>query len=148
MKLPYVNRTIFAGYVGNDVELRHLSSGDAVVSLRIKSQHSYRVEGVWKSIDEWATAVFYRQLATAVVEQGIRKGSFIHLEGRRHTRQFTTPGRNKPGVAHEIIVEDWHQVQLPNAARPEQSIGDPSSDPADSQAADTPRRIEDWKQYG
>lgn len=116
MRLPYRNNTVFAGYVGNEPELRKLASGDATVSVRIVAKHSWKIGDQWHTQDEWATAVFYRNLAEDFAEQGVKKGGFVHVEGRRHTRKWTD-GSGRPKVTHEIIVTDWHEVALP-ATRP------------------------------
>ncbi|MCD0253107.1 single-stranded DNA-binding protein [Xanthomonas campestris pv. campestris] len=117
MRLPYKNLTIFAGYVGNEPELRQLTnSGDATVSLRIVAKHSWQVEGVWKTEDEWITAVFYRSLAEQVIATSVRKGSFVHVEGRRHTRSWMDAKQQRK-VTHEIIVTEWHEIAISAAAR-------------------------------
>lgn len=146
MRLPFKNQTIFAGYVGNEPELRQLASGDATLSLRIVTKHSWQVEGEWKTIDEWATAVFYRVLAQQVIESGIKKGSFVHVEGRRHTRPWSD-ANGRPKKSHEIIVSDWHEVTLPAGARATAAVAQPphpdppspSGKPA-APAAPKPRR--------
>jgi len=117
MKLPFKNLTIFAGYISNDVELRQLASGDATVSLRVVSKHSYRSGGPgteWKTVDEWATIVFYRNQAQDLIDAGAKKGRFIHVEGRRHTRMYKPdPAKDKQAAIHEIIAQEWHLVDLP-----------------------------------
>lgn len=117
MRLPFKNLTIFAGYISNDVELRYLVSGDATVSLRVVSKHSYRTGGPgteWKSIDEWATIVFYRNQAQDLIDAGAQKGRFIHVEGRRHTRMYRPdPNKDKQAAIHEIIAQDWHLIDIP-----------------------------------
>jgi single stranded DNA-binding protein len=123
MKLPFKNHTVFAGYIGNLPEVRYLAneSKDAVVSLRLVSRYPVREkDGTWKSYDEWATVVLYRQLAEDFAASGHGKGAFIHVEGRRHTRQWTD-GKNQKKTTHEIIAEEWHAVALPvrpDAAEP------------------------------
>jgi single-strand DNA-binding protein len=150
MKIPYKNLTIFAGYIGNEPELRYLPSGDETVSLRIKSQYSYRdkASGSYKHIDEWATAVFYRQIAKDVVEQGAKKGRFIHVEGRRHTRQYPQEGR-KPGIAHEILVDDWHFVAIANQAQEDEPAREPpNASGGEKKQIDQPS-TDDWStRYG
>lgn len=119
MALPFKNSTVFAGYVGNDPEIRYIANGDAVLSLRIVSRYSYRDgDQAWKTIDEWATVVLYRKLAESFAEAGHGKGAFIHVEGRRHTRKWTD-GQGHRKTAHEIIAADWHAVQLPPSAKDE-----------------------------
>lgn len=135
MRLPYKNETVFAGYVGNVPEARTLASGDVTVSLRIVSKHSWLSDGKWQTQDEWATAVFYRALAESVIAHGIGRGSFVHVEGRRHTRRWGEDV-GKPKVSHEIIVTDWHEVTLPAGAK---QTPQPAEAPAEA-AAPKPAR--------
>ncbi|MEI2263600.1 single-stranded DNA-binding protein [Stenotrophomonas indicatrix] len=114
MRLPFKNVTVFAGYVGNDPELRALASGDATLSLRIVSKHSYKQDNVWHTQDEWLTAVFYRALAEEVAARGIKRGSFVHVEGRRHTRSWTDGSGNKKNT-QEVVVSAWHEIVVTQA---------------------------------
>ncbi len=111
MRIPYKNSVTFAGFVGNDVELRSMGSGDPVCSIRIASKHSWKdaKEG-WKESTEWATAVFYRQDATDVAA-AVKKGDFIHVEGRKFTREWEDTAKVKRR-SEEIIVANWHKVDL------------------------------------
>lgn len=139
MRLPYKNETVFAGYVGNVPELRYLPTGDATVSLRIVAKQSWQVDGEWRTHDEWATAVFYRALAQQVIDQGITKGRFVHVEGRRHTRRWGAD-QGKPKVAHEIIVSDWHEVALPaGASQAEVEPAEPAEKPTSAKAPAAPK---------
>ncbi len=130
MRLPFKNVTVFAGYVGNDPELRALASGDATLSLRIVSKHSYQQNDMWHTQDEWLTAVFYRAQAQEVAARGIKRGSFVHVEGRRHTRTWTDGNGSKKST-QEVIVSAWHEVVVPQAA-------DAVANPA---AAPTPQKM-------
>jgi len=136
MRLPFCNDTRFAGYVGNDAVCRFVGA-DAVpsVALRIVAKSSYKEGGVWKTQDEWATAVFWRKLAEELVAAGIKKGDFIHVEGRRNTRQFRTEAtRGKAGTAHEILVERWHQVFVPKDQRADEAPANEVPEEAPSRA--------------
>jgi single stranded DNA-binding protein len=137
MRLPYKNETVFAGYVGNEPELRKLASGDATLSLRIVAKRSYREQEQWKTHEQWQTAVFYRKLAEQVAEAGIKKGSFVHVEGYQHTREWTNDqGQRKK--TQELIVTDWHQVALPAAPQEaDKAPRDPSANPNPATSAPT-----------
>lgn len=143
MRLPFKNLTIFAGYVGNEPELRALASGDVTLSLRIVAKHSWQEKpGEWRTHDEWATAVFYRALAEQVHTQGVTKGAFVRIEGRRHTRTWIQQPGNHKKVAHEIIVDDWHVIALPagSPTSPEPAVADAQQSPGDGRQARTASR--------
>lgn len=111
MRLPFKNQMRFAGYVGNVPELRHTASGVALVTLRIVAKHSYKDGNDWKTVEEWVTAAFYRKHAEAVAESGIGQGAFLDITGRHHTRKWTGEDQ-RPRSAPELIVEEWHPVDL------------------------------------
>lgn len=156
MRPPYKNLTVFAGRVGNDPEIRYLSSGDATVSVRVACQESWKDASAatgWKTHTEWAVLIFYRKDAEDLVAAGVRKGSFIHAEGRRHTRQWED-GEKRKKTAHEIIVSAWHVVAITpsaeatdraeaqaqaHAPRPARS-GAPAAKPPTAKAPATPSR--------
>lgn len=130
MRIPYKNRTEFAGFVGNDPELRHTGSGVPVLELRVCAQFSWRDEsGARLTHDEWATVVFYRGLAEDVAARGVGKGTFVHVEGRRQSRSLAAPAGGKPRKVNEIIATQWHVVDLPPApgAATERQAQDPDS---------------------
>lgn len=110
--IPYKNHTHIAGFVGNDPQLRFLPAGDAVLSIRVATRHFWKdLSGEWQSASEWHTAVFYRQLAELANSYGFKKGDFIDLEGRHHTREWQDDN-NRKHASREIIVERFHRVGL------------------------------------
>lgn len=136
MRIPYKNSVIFAGFIGNDLELRVIpGSGDTVCSVRIAAKHSWRdaKEG-WKESTEWATAVFYRQDANDVVG-ACSKGTFIHVEGRKYTRKWTDDS-NHTRSSEEIIVTSWHKVDV---GKVQQAAPSPPVDGAANPTTDPPR---------
>jgi len=110
---PYQNHVHIAGFVGNDPELRFLPAGDPVMSLRIATKHFWKdAAGEWKTTTEWHTAVFYRQLAHMAHSYGFKKGDFVDLEGRLHTREWVDDHQHKR-ASREVIADRCHRVDLP-----------------------------------
>jgi single-strand DNA-binding protein len=110
--VPYKNHVHIAGFVGNDPELRFLPTGDPVMSIRIATKHFWKDgAGEWKTSTEWHTAVFYRQLAQIANAYGFKKGDFIDLEGRLHTREWVDDHQHKR-ASREVIADRCHRVDL------------------------------------
>jgi single-strand DNA-binding protein len=111
--IPFKNHVRISGFVGNDPQLRFLPAGDPVMSLRVATKHSWRDSGGdWKSATEWHTAVLYRQLAELAHSYGFKRGDFIDLEGRLHTREWVDERQHKH-VSREIVTDRFHRVDLP-----------------------------------
>ena len=133
MRIPYKNSVRFAGFIGNDVEVRKLpGSGDAVCSLRVASKHSWRdAKDGWQESTEWATAIFYRQDAVDVAN-ACAKGDFIDFEARKFTRTWTDGEAHKKR-AEELIVTSWHKVDL--GAVTKRPAGEPSGEGSENPTA-------------
>lgn len=138
MRIPFENEIRFAGYVGNEPVRRIIPGNIAAVSLRVCAKEHYREGEAWKTVDEWQTAIFYRDLADEIIQANVQKGSFISLRGKLHTRKWMQDGQGKS--AFEIIVRAWHSVQLGGVG--EQSLA-PDSPP--SEPASEPRMRDSFK---
>lgn len=121
--VPYKNHAHVAGFIGNDPQMRFLPGGDPVLSLRIATKHFWKdLAGEWKSATEWHSAVFYRQLADLANSLGFKKGDFIDLEGRLHTREWQDENKRKH-ASREVIVERFHRVDMAALQKQEEASG-------------------------
>ena len=85
-----VNKVILVGNLGADPETRYMPNGDAVANIRLATTESWKdkASGEKREITEWHRVVFYRKLAE-IVEQYLRKGASVYVEGRIRTRKWT-----------------------------------------------------------
>ncbi|MFZ4539829.1 single-stranded DNA-binding protein [Propionivibrio sp.] len=84
-----VNKVILVGNLGADPETRYMPNGDAVCNIRLATTESWKdkASGEKKEITEWHRVVFYRKLAE-IVNQYVKKGSALYIEGRIRTRKW------------------------------------------------------------
>lgn len=98
-----MNRATIMGFLGQDPELRHGPSGDAVTTLSVADTDTWRdAEGKKHEHTEWHNCVIWGKRAENAV-QFLKKGSAVFIEGRMNTRPWTDKDGNKR-TAHEIIV--------------------------------------------
>ncbi|MBO5187679.1 MAG: single-stranded DNA-binding protein [Alistipes sp.] len=85
-----VNKVILIGNVGTDPEVRAMEGGVKVARLRLATTERYRdrQSNENKEHTEWHTVTLWRGLAD-VVDNYVRKGSQIYIEGRLRTREWT-----------------------------------------------------------
>ena len=93
-----VNKAILIGNVGADPEIRYLEGGNAgeegvaVANLNIATSESYKNKsGERVTQTEWHRIVFWRGLAK-VVENYVKKGMQLYIEGRIRTRTWEDKG--------------------------------------------------------
>ena len=85
-----VNKAILVGNLGRDPEIRTLNNGDRVASLRIATSETWRDKnsGERKEKTEWHTITVSNEGLVRVVEQYLRKGSKVYIEGQLETRKW------------------------------------------------------------
>lgn len=85
-----VNKVILIGNLGADPEVRYTASGTAVANISLATSYSVKNSetGEWQDATEWHRVVFFERMAE-VVEQYLRKGSQIYVEGNIRTEKWT-----------------------------------------------------------
>ena len=130
-----VNKVILVGNVGNDPEVRYMPNGNAVANISIATSDSWkdRNTGEQQERTEWHRVVFFNRLAE-IVEQYVKKGTKLYLEGRLQTRSYEQDGVKK--YSTEIVANEMQMLDSRGAAGANQEFGDqsnvPSSPPQDS----------------
>lgn len=90
-----INKVIIVGNVGNDPEIKSMQSGDKVANLSIATSESWKdkATGERKERTEWHRVVIFNQPLVNVVENYVKKGSKLYVEGQLETRSY----ENKDG---------------------------------------------------
>src|SRR6187549_1882400 len=106
-----VNKVILIGNLGADPEVRSMQSGDKVVNLRIATSENWRdkATGERKEKTEWQRVVIFSEGLCKIVEQYLKKGSKVYLEGQLQTRKYT----DKDGVekySTEVVLQNFNSV--------------------------------------
>ena len=99
-----VNKVILVGNVGADPEVRYISEGVAVARVSLATSESYtNKQGERVTNTEWHNLVVWRGLAK-VVEDYVKKGSPLYIEGRITYRKYEKDGETK--YMTEIVVSE------------------------------------------
>lgn len=86
-----VNKVILVGNVGKDPEIRRTQDGKPIANLSIATSESWRDKnsGERKEKTEWHRVVIFNEGLCKVVEQYVKKGSKVFIEGALQTRKWT-----------------------------------------------------------
>ena len=121
-----VNKAIILGYVGNDPEVRSINTGRMVANVSIATTRNWKnSNGEKQEKTEWHRCVFWDRQAE-IVQEYVKKGSLLYVEGRIETRKWTDKDGNDRYIT-EIIGE---QLQLlPTSKNPAKPPDEPGSIP-------------------
>jgi single-strand DNA-binding protein len=103
-----VNKVILIGNLGADPEIRTLNSGDRVANLRLATSETWRdrQSGERRERTEWHRVVIFNDNLVKVVENYLKKGSKVYVEGALQTRKWTdNAGAEK--FSTEVVLQKF-----------------------------------------
>jgi single-strand DNA-binding protein len=102
--MPYLNKVLLIGHLGRDVELRHISNGNAVASFSIATSEKWKDKntGEWQSRTEWHNIQAWGPLGERCAEY-LHKGSTVYVEGKIQSREWEAKDGTKKKVT-EIVA--------------------------------------------
>lgn len=104
-----VNKVILVGNVGADPEMRRTNDGNAIANIRLATSESWKDKstGERKERTEWHRVVCFNEQLCKIIEQYVRKGSKIYVEGQLQTRKWT----DKDGAERfstEVVLQGFN----------------------------------------
>jgi len=109
-----VNKVILVGNVGADPEIRRMGSGDQVASVRIATSESWRDRntGERKERTEWHSVVIFNENLIKVVEQYVKKGAKLYIEGQLQTRKWQDQNGNDRYTTEIVLQKYRGELQM------------------------------------
>lgn len=103
-----LNKVMLIGNLGADPEIRRLPSGGSVANMRIATSETWRDKnsGERREKTEWHNVVIFNDNLVRVVEQFVKKGSKIYIEGQLQTRKY----QDKSGAdrySTEVVLQGF-----------------------------------------
>ena len=117
-----VNKVILVGNVGNDPEVRYMPNGNAVANVSVATSETWKDKntGDQQEKTEWHRVVFFNRLAE-IVEQYVKKGSKLYLEGRLQTRSWDQDGVKR--YTTEIVANEMQMLDSRGASQGDSNFG-------------------------
>jgi single-strand DNA-binding protein len=106
-----VNKVILIGNVGADPEIRRTQDGRGIANLRIATSESWKDKnsGERREKTEWHTVVVFSEGLVKVIEQYVKKGSKVYLEGALQTRKWQDQ-EGKDRYSTEIVLQGFNST--------------------------------------
>lgn len=85
-----LNKVCLIGHVGGDPEINNLNSGSVVANFSLATSESWKDKnsGEKKERTEWHRIVVWNDGLCGVIEQYVRKGMKLYVEGQLQTRKW------------------------------------------------------------
>ena len=106
-----VNKVILIGNLGKDPEIRRTQAGAPIANLTIATSENWRdkATGERKEKTEWHNVVIFNEGLCKVVEQYLKKGAKVYVEGALQTRKWQDKeGRDR--YTTEVVLQGFNSV--------------------------------------
>lgn len=106
-----VNKVILIGNVGADPEIRRTQDGKPIANLRIATSETWRdrSSGERREKTEWHSVVVFNEGLCKVVEQYVKKGAKLYIEGALQTRKWQDrDGQDR--YSTEVVLQGFNST--------------------------------------
>jgi len=106
-----VNKVILIGNVGADPEIRRTQDGRPIANLRIATSETWRdrTSGERREKTEWHTVVVFNEGLCKVVEQYVKKGAKLYIEGALQTRKWQDQN-GQDRYSTEVVLQGFNST--------------------------------------
>ena len=104
-----VNKVILVGNLGADPEIRRTQDGRPIANFSVATSESWRDRntGERREKTEWHRVVCFNEGLCKVIEQYVKKGSKVYLEGQLQTRKWQDQsGQDK--YSTEVVLQGFN----------------------------------------
>ena len=103
-----VNKVILLGNLGQDPDVRTMQSGKKVATMSLATSDSWKDKetGEKKEKTEWHRVVVFNEGLIGVIENYIKKGTKLYIEGAIKTRKWTDDSGTEKYTT-EIVIQGY-----------------------------------------
>ena len=107
-----VNKVILLGRLGNDPEVRMSQEGNKIVRLSLATSESWKDKQTneRKEKTEWHRVVIFNEGLVNVVQQYVKKGAQVYIEGQLSTRKWTDEKSGQDKYSTEIVLQGFNST--------------------------------------
>ncbi|MDX2156093.1 MAG: single-stranded DNA-binding protein [Hyphomicrobiaceae bacterium] len=106
-----VNKVILVGNLGADPEIRRTQDGRPIANLRVATSETWRDKstGERRERTEWHRVVVFNEGLCKVVEQYVKKGAKLYIEGQLQTRKWQDQ-QGQERYSTEVVLQGFNSV--------------------------------------
>ena len=105
-----LNKVLLIGRLGADPEIKQMVNGKSVARLSLATSQSWKdkTSGEKKEKTEWHRIVVFNEGLVNVVQQYLKKGAQIYIEGQLATRKWKDEQSGIDKYSTEIVIQGFN----------------------------------------
>ena len=105
-----LNKVLLIGRLGADPEIKEMVNGKSVARLSLATSQSWKDKntGEKKEKTEWHRIVVFNDGLVNVVQQYLKKGAQIYVEGQISTRKWKDESTGQDKYSTEVVIQGYN----------------------------------------
>ena len=105
-----LNKVLLIGRLGADPEIKQMVNGKSVARLSLATSQSWKDKntGEKKEKTEWHRIVVFNEGLVNVVQQYLKKGANVYVEGQLSTRKWKDEATGQDKYSTEIVLQGYN----------------------------------------
>ena len=105
-----LNKVLLIGRLGADPEIKQMVNGKSVARLSVATSQSWKDKssGERKEKTEWHRVVIFNEGLIKVVQQYLKKGANVYVEGQIATRKWKDESTGIDKYSTEIVLQGYN----------------------------------------
>ena len=105
-----LNKVQIIGRLGADPEIKQMVNGKNVARLSVATSQSWKDKssGERKEKTEWHRVVIFNECLVNIVQQYLKKGANVYLEGQLSTRKWRDEKSGQDKYSTEIVLQGYN----------------------------------------
>ena len=107
-----LNKVLLIGRLGADPEVKQMVNGKSVARLSLATSNTWKDKntGEKKEKTEWHRVVIFNEGLVNVVQQYVKKGAQVYIEGQLVTRKWTDQKSGQDKYSTEIVLQGYNST--------------------------------------
>ena len=105
-----LNKVLLIGRLGADPEIKQMVNGKSVARLSLATSQSWKDKssGERKEKTEWHRVVIFNEGLVSVVQQYLKKGANVYVEGALTTRKWKDESSGQDKYSTEVVLQGYN----------------------------------------
>ena len=105
-----LNKVLLIGRLGADPEIKQMVNGKSVARLSVATSQSWKDKstGEKKEKTEWHRVVIFNEGLVNIVQQYLKKGANIYVEGALTTRKWKDESSGQDKYSTEVVLQGYN----------------------------------------
>ena len=105
-----LNKVLLIGRLGADPEIKQMVNGKSVARLSLATSQTWKDKntGERKEKTEWHRIVVFNEGLVNVVQQYLKKGAQVYVEGQLTTRKWKDEQSGQDKYSTEIVIQGYN----------------------------------------